>query len=151
MSAPSLRFSRPRALTDGQRARRIAIAALVLTNPVTAAIAAALIIIGRAARKWVRAPWILGAGTAATAWAVWADQTPPYFHAYRDLASRLIDALAHAGDTTAVLRDNWRTWAAMQAPFAACAALLAAGIYLMYRRRFDATWRNTTDDGEGAS
>ena len=149
MSSPRLRFSRPRALTDGQRARRIVLAALVLTNPVTAAIAAALIIIGRAARAWVRAPWILTAGIAATAWGVWADQAPAYFHAYRDLASRLLDALAHAGDTAAVIRDNWQAWAAMQAPFAACAATLAAGIYLTYRRRFDATWRDRTGDGEG--
>lgn len=149
MSSPRLRFSRPRALTDGQRARRIVLAALVLTNPVTAAIAAALIIIGRAARAWVRAPWILTAGIAATAWGVWADQAPAYFHAYRDLASRFIDALAHAGDTAAVLRDNWQDWVAMQAPFAACAATLAAGIYLTYRRRFDATWRDRTGDGEG--
>ena len=149
MSSPRLRFSRPRALTDGQRARRIVLAALVLTNPVTAAIAAALIIIGRAARAWVRAPWILAAGIAATAWGVWADQAPAYFHAYRDLASRFIDALAHAGDTAAVLRDNWQDWVAMQAPFAACAATLAAGIYLTYRRRFDATWRDRTGDGEG--
>ena len=149
MSSPRLRFSRPRTLTDGQRARRIVLAALVLTNPVTAAIAAALIITGRAARAWVRAPWILTAGIAATAWGVWADQAPAYFHAYRDLASRFIDALAHAGDTAAVLRDNWQDWAAMQAPFAACAATLAAGIYLTYRRRFDATWRDRTGDGEG--
>lgn len=149
MSSPRLRFSRPRALTDGQRARRIVLAALVLTNPVTAAIAAALIITGRATRKWVRAPWILTAGIAATAWGVWADQAPAYFHAYRDLASRFIDALAHAGDTAAVIRDNWQDWVAMQAPFAACAATLAAGIYLTYRRRFDATWRDRTGDGEG--
>lgn len=149
MSSPRLRFSRPRALTDGQRARRIVLAALVLTNPVTAAIAAALIIIGRAARAWVRAPWILTAGIAATAWGVWADQAPAYFHAYRDLASRFIDALAHAGDTAAVIRDNWQDWAHAQAPFAACAATLAAGIYLTYRRRFDATWRDTNSDGEG--
>ena len=149
MSSPRLRFSRPRALTDGQRARRIVLAALVLTNPVTAAIAAALIITGRAARAWVRAPWILTAGIAATAWGVWADQAPAYFHAYRDLASRLLDALAHAGDTAAVLRDNWQDWVAMQAPFAACAATLAAGIYLTYRRRFDATWRDRAGDGEG--
>ena len=149
MSSPRLRFSRPRTLTDGQRARRIVLAALVLTNPVTAAIAAALIITGRAARAWVRAPWILTAGIAATAWGVWADQAPAYFHAYRDLASLFIDALAHAGDTAAVLRDNWQTWALDQAPFAACAATLAAGIYLTYRRRFDATWREATGDGEG--
>lgn len=149
MSSPRLRFSRPRTLTDGQRARRIALAALVLTNPVTAAIAAALIITGRATRKWVRAPWILTAGIAATAWGIWADQAPAYFHAYRDLASRLIDALAHAGDTAAVLRDNWQAWALDQAPFAACTATLAAGIYLTYRRRFDATWRDTNSGGEG--
>lgn len=149
MSSPRLRFSRPRTLTDGQRARRIVLAALVLINPVTAAIAVALILAGRATRKWVRAPWILTAGIAATAWGIWADQAPAYFHAYRDLASRLLDALAHAGDTAAVLRDNWQTWAAMQAPFAACAATLAAGIYLLYRRRFDATWRDTAGDGEG--
>ena len=149
MSSPRLRFSRPRTLTDGQRARRIVLAALVLTNPVTAAIAAALILAGRATRKWVRAPWILTAGIAATAWGIWADQAPAYFHAYRDLASRLLDALAHAGDTAAVLRDNWQTWALDQAPFAACAATLAAGIYLTYRRRFDATWRDRTGDGEG--
>lgn len=149
MSSPRLRFSRPRTLTDGQRARRIVLAALVLTNPVTAAIAAALIITGRAARAWVRAPWILTAGIAATAWGVWADQAPAYFHAYRDLASLFIDALAHAGDTAAVIRDNWQTWALDQAPFAACAATLAAGIYLTYRRRFDATWREATGDGEG--
>lgn len=149
MSSPRLRFSRPRTLTDGQRARRIALAALVLTNPVTAAIAAALIIVGRAARKWVRATWILTAGIATTAWGIWADQAPAYFHAYRDLASRLIDALAHAGDTAAVFHDNWQAWALDQAPFAACTATLAAGIYLTYRRRFDATWRDTNSNGEG--
>ena len=149
MSSPRLRFSRPRALTDGQRARRIVLAALVLINPVTAAIAVALILAGRATRKWVRAPWILTAGIAATAWGVWADQAPAYFHAYRDLASRFIDALAHAGDTAAVIRDNWQAWALDQAPFAACAATLAAGIYLTYRRRFDATWREAAGDGGG--
>ncbi len=150
MSSPRLRFSRHRTLTDGQRARRIVLAALVLTNPVTAAIAAALILTGRAARAWVRAPWILTAGIAATAWGVWADRAPAYFRAYRDLVSRLLDALAHAGDTAAVLRDNWQIWAAMQVPFAACAATLAAGIYLTYRRRFDATWRDTAGEGDRA-
>ena len=149
MSSPRLRFSRHRTLTDGQRACRIVLAALVLTNPVTAAIAAALILTGRATRAWVRAPWILTAGIAATAWGIWADRAPAYFRAYRDLVSRLLDALAHAGDTAAVLRDNWQTWVNAQVPFAACTATLAAGIYLTYRRRFDATWRDTAGDGEG--
>ena len=65
-----------------------------------------------------------------------------YITALHDLWS----AFLRRESTTGVIVTNWHTWAMTQAPFAACLALLVAGIYLAYRRRFDDTWRENDDD-----
>lgn len=153
---PNLRFGRGGAIDDRTAtARVIAVGAAVL-NPLATAAALVLVIIGRTRPGRRLHPLaVTAAGAAACAVGVWWGWAADYLRVYRDLASRFLGALVaglHGTDAptpAAVLRDNWQTWAAMQAPFAVCAATLAAGVYLTYRRRFDATWREATDDGEG--
>ena len=156
MSGPNLRFGRGGPVDDrAATARVIAVGAAVL-NPLATAAALVLVVIGRTRPgRRCRPLAVTAAGAAACAAGVWWGWAADYIGVYRDLASRLLDALVaglHGTDAptpAAVLRDNWQDWVAMQAPFAACAATLAAGIYLTYRRRFDATWRDRTGDGEG--
>ena len=156
MSGPNLRFGRGGPVDDrAATARVIAVGAAVL-NPLATAAALVLVVIGRTRPgRRCRPLAVTAAGAAACAAGVWWGWAADYLRVYRDLASRLLDALVaglHGTDAptpAAVLRDNWQDWVAMQAPFAACAATLAAGVYLTYRRRFDATWRDTAGDGEG--
>lgn len=153
---PNLRFGRGGPVDDRTAtARVIAVGAAVL-NPLATAAALVLVIIGRTRPGRRLHPLaVTAAGAAACAAGIWWGWAADYLRVYQDLASRLLDALVaglHGTDAptpAAVLRDNWQTWAHAQAPFAACAATLAAGIYLTYRRRFDATWRDTNSDGEG--
>lgn len=153
---PNLRFGRGGPVDDNTAtARVIAVGAAVL-NPLATAAALVLVVIGRTRPGRRLHPLAAtAAGAAACAVGVWWGWAADYVGVYRDLVSRFLGALVaglHGTDAptpAAVLRDNWQTWAHAQAPFAACAATLAAGIYLTYRRRFDATWRDGAGDGEG--
>ena len=155
MSGPNLRFGRGPVDDRTATARVIAVGAAVL-NPLATAAALVLVVIGRTRPGRRLHPLaVAAAGAAACAAGIWWGWAADYIGVYRDLASRLLDALVaglHGTDAptpAAVLRDNWQDWAHAQAPFAACAGVFVAGVYLMYRRRFDATWRDTTGDGEG--
>lgn len=156
MSGPNLRFGRGGPVDDRTATARVIAVGAAALNPLATAAALALVIIGRTRPgRRCRPLAATAAGAAACAAGIWWGWAADYLRVYRDLASRLLDALVaglHGTDAptpAAVLRDNWQDWAHAQAPFAACAATLAAGVYLTYRRRFDATWRDTAGGGEG--
>lgn len=156
MSGPNLRFGRGGPVDDrAATARVIAVGAAVL-NPLATAAALVLVVIGRTRPGRRLHPLaVTAAGAAVCAVGVWWGWAADYVGVYRDLVSRFLGALVaglHGTDAptpAAVLRDNWQAWVAMQVPFAACAGVFVAGVYLMYRRRFDATWREAAGDGEG--
>lgn len=145
MSAPRIRFTRNVVHTEKQQVARFIIGAAVLLNPLTAIIAGAIIAVGRIYRKHVRPWWVCAAGTLATGLGIWMGWAATYGDAYITALHDLWSAFVHRESVTGVIAHNWQTWAIAQAPFAACLALLVAGIYLAYRRRFDATWREDDD------
>ena len=153
---PQLRFGRGGPVDDSTAALRIACIVVCLLNPITACLTTALIIIGRT--SFVRRiPSLLkpliGAVACIGGWAF--GWTAMYLGTYRDAGLSLLDALINAlringPDNAAstpgeVLSAHWQEWALAQMPFAVCLALLASGIYLAYRSRFEATWRDTED------
>ena len=155
--SPQLRFGRGGPVDDSTAALRIAFIIACFLNPLTTLITLVVILCGRI--PWVRRmpTWVLpimGIAACATGWA--AGWCADYLRTYREAAAQFLDALinalringpsAGASTPSQVLAANWQTWAIAQAPFAACLALLVAGIYLAYRRRFDATWRENDDD-----
>ena len=159
--SPQLRFGRGGPVDDSTAALRVAFVVVCFLNPITTLITLAVILCGRTpvARRvptWVLP--IMGIVACATGWA--AGWCADYLRTYREAAAQFLDALINAlringpsaGASTPgqVLAANWQTWAIAQAPFAACLALLVAGIYLAYRRRFDATWREDDDAGPRA-
>ena len=99
-------------------------------------------------------------GIAACAYGWAAGWCADYLRTYREAGTQLLDAFinalringpsAEASTPGQVLAANWQTWAVMQLPFATCAGILIAGIFLAYRRRFDATWRENDDAGPRA-
>ena len=159
--SPQLRFGRGGPVDDSTAALRIAFVVACFLNPITTLITLVIILCGRI--PWVRRmptlvlP-IMGIVACATGWA--AGWCADYLRTYREAAAQFLDALinalringpsAGASTPSQVLAANWQTWAIAQAPFAACLALLVAGIYLAYRRRFDATWREDDDAGPRA-
>lgn len=153
---PQLRFGRGGPVDDSTAALRIAFIVVCLLNPITAFLTLALIIIGRT--SFVRRiPSLLkpliGAVACIGGWAF--GWTAMYLGTYRDAGLSLLDALINAlringPDNAAstpgeVFSAHWQEWALAQIPFAVCLALLASGIYLAYRSRFEATWRDTED------
>ena len=156
MSGPNLRFGRGGPVDDRTATARVIAVGAAALNPLATAAALVLVVIGRTRPGRRLHPLAAAAaGAAACAVGVWWGWAADYVGVYRDLVSRFLGALVaglHGTDAptpAAVLRDNWQAWAAMQVPFAACAGVFVAGVYLMYRRRFDATWRDTAGDGEG--
>lgn len=145
MSAPRIRFTRNVVHTEKQQVARFIIGAAVLLNPLTATIAGAIIAVGRIYREHVRPWWICAAGALATSLAIWMGWATTYGDTYITALHDLWSAFLHRESTTGVIVANWHVWAIAQAPFAACAGILVAGIYLAYRRRFDATWREDDD------
>lgn len=154
--SPQLRFGRGGPVDDSTAALRIAFIVACFLNPLTTLITLAVILCGRI--PWVRRmpTWTLpltGIAACAAGWT--AGWCADYLRTYREAAAQFLDALinalringpsAGASTPSQVLAANWQTWAIAQAPFAACLALLVAGIYLAYRRRFDATWREDDD------
>lgn len=153
---PQLRFGRGGPVDDSTAALRIAFIVVCLLNPITACLTMALVIIGRT--SFVRRiPSLLipliGAVACIGGWAFgWIAM---YLGTYRDAGLSLLDALINAlringPDNAAstpgeVFSAHWQEWALAQIPFAVCLALLASGIYLAYRSRFEATWRDTED------
>ena len=153
---PQLRFGRGGPVDDSTAALRIACIVVCLLNPITACLTLALIIIGRT--SFVRRipssliP-LIGAVACIGGWAF--GWTAMYLGTYRDAGLSLLDALINAlringPDNAAstpgeVFSAHWQEWALAQIPFAVCLALLASGIYLAYRSRFEATWRDTED------
>ncbi len=153
---PQLRFGRGGPVDDSTAALRIAFIVVCLLNPITACLTIALIIIGRT--SFVRRipssliP-LIGAVACIGGWAF--GWTAMYLGTYRDAGLSLLDALINAlrinGPDNAVstpgevFSAHWQEWALAQTPFAVCLALLASGIYLAYRSRFEATWRDTED------
>lgn len=153
---PQLRFGRGGPVDDSTAALRIAFIVVCLLNPITACLTLALIIIGRT--SFVRRipssliP-LIGAVACIGGWAF--GWTAMYLGTYRDAGLSLLDALINAlringPDNAAstpreVFSAHWQEWALAQIPFAVCLALLASGIYLAYRSRFEATWRDTED------
>ena len=149
---PQLRFGRGGPVDDSTAALRIACIVVCLLNPITAFLTLALIIIGRT--SFVRRipssliP-LIGAVACIGGWAF--GWTAMYLGTYRDAGLSLLDALINAlringPDNAAstpgeVFSAHWQEWALAQIPFAICLALLASGIYLAYRSRFEATWR----------
>lgn len=154
--SPQLRFGRGGPVDDSTAALRIAFVVACFLNPITTLITLAVILCGRTPVARRVPTWILpltGIAACTTGWATgWCAD---YLRTYRDAGTQLLDALINAlringpsaGASTPgqVLAANWQTWAIAQVPFAACLALLVAGIYLAYRRRFDATWREDKD------
>ena len=153
---PQLRFGRGGPVDDSTAALRIAFIVVCLLNPITACLTIALIIIGRT--SFVRRipssliP-LIGAVACIGGWAF--GWTAMYLGTYRDAGLSLLDALINAlrinGPDNAVstpgevFSAHWQEWALAQTPFAVCLALLASGIYLAYRSRFEAAWRDTED------
>ena len=150
MSAPRIRFTRNVVHTEKQQVARFIIGAAVLLNPLTATIAGAIIAVGRIYREHVRPWWLCAAGALATGLGIWMGWATTYGDTYISALHDLWSSFLHRESTTSVIVNNWQTWAIAQAPFAACLALLVAGIYLAYRRRFDATWREDDDAGPRA-
>ena len=153
---PQLRFGRGGPVDDSTAALRIAFIVVCLLNPITACLTIALVIIGRT--SFVRRipssliP-LIGAVACIGGWAF--GWTAMYLGTYRDAGLSLLDALINAlringPDNAAstpgeVFSAHWQEWALAQIPFAVCLALFASGIYLAYRSRFEATWRDTED------
>ena len=146
MSAPRIRFTRNVVHTEKQQVARFIIGAAVLLNPLTAIIAGAIIAAGRIYRKHVRPWWVCVAGALATSLGIWMGWATTYGDTYITVLHDLWSAFLRRESTTSVIDANWQTWAIAQAPFATCVGILVAGIYLAYRRRFDATWREDDDD-----
>ena len=146
MSAPRIRFTRNVVHTEKQQVARFIIGAAVLLNPLTAIIAGAIIALGRISRDRIHPWWVCAAGALATGLGIWMGWATTYGDTYITVLHDLWSAFLRRESTTSVIHANWQTWALAQAPFAACAGILVAGIYLAYRRRFDATWRETDDD-----
>lgn len=145
MSAPRIRFTRNVVHTEKQQVARFIIGAAVLLNPLTATIAGAIVALGRIYREHVRPWWVCAAGALATGLGIWMGWAATYGDTYITALHDLWSAFLRRESTTSVIANNWQTWVIAQAPFAACLALLVAGIYLAYRRRFDATWREDDD------
>ena len=145
MSAPRIRFTRNVVHTEKQQVARFIIGAAVLLNPLTAIIAGAIIAVGRIYREHLRPWWLCAAGALATGLGIWTGWAATYGDTYITALHDLWSAFLHHESTTSVIANDWQTWAIAQAPFAACAGILVAGIYLAYRRRFDATWREDDD------
>lgn len=145
MSAPRIRFTRNVVHTEKQQVVRFIIGAAVLLNPLTAIIAGAIIAAGRIYREHVRPWWVCAAGALATGLGIWMGWAATYGDTYITALHDLWSAFLRRESASGVIVANWQTWAIAQAPFAACLALLVAGIYLAYRRRFDATWREDDD------
>ena len=145
MSAPRIRFTRNVVHTEKQQVARFIIGAAALLNPLTAIIAGAIITVGRIYRENIRPWWLCAAGALATSLAIWTGWAATYGDTYISALHDLWSAFLRRESTTSVIDANWQTWAIAQAPFAACAGILVAGIYLAYRRRFDATWREDDD------
>lgn len=145
MSAPRIRFSRNVVHTEKQQVARFIIGAALLLNPLTAIIAGAIIAVGRIYREHLRPWWLCAAGALATGLGIWMGWAAAYGDTYITALHDLWSAFLHRESTTSVIANDWQTWAIAQAPFAACAGILVAGIYLAYRRRFDATWREDDD------
>ena len=145
MSAPRIRFTRNVVHTEKQQVARFIIGAAVLLNPLTAIIAGAIIAAGRIYREHLRPWWLCAAGALATSLGIWTGWAATYGDTYITALHDLWSAFLHRESTTSVIANDWQTWAIAQAPFAACAGILVAGIYLAYRRRFDATWREDDD------
>ena len=150
MSAPRIRFTRNVVHTEKQQVARFIIGAAVLLNPLTATIAGAIIAVGRIGREYVRPWWLCVAGALATGLGIWMGWAATYGDTYITVLHDLWSAFLRRESMTSVIDANWQTWAIAQAPFAACAGILGAGIYLAYRRRFDATWREDDDAGPRA-
>lgn len=153
---PQLRFGRGGPVDDSTAALRIACIVVCLLNPITACLTMALIIIGRTSfvrRIPASLKPLIGAVACIGGWAF--GWTAMYVGTYRDAGLSLLDALINAlringPDNAAstpgeVFSAHWQEWALAQIPFAVCLALLASGIYLAYRSRFEATWRDTED------
>ena len=145
MSAPRIRFTRNVVHTEKQQVARFIIGAAVLLNPLTATIAGAIIAVGRIGREYVRAWWLCVAGALATGLGIWMGWAATYGDTYIIVLHDLWSAFLRRESMTSVIDANWQTWAIAQVPFATCAGILGAGIYLAYRRRFDATWREDDD------
>lgn len=150
MSAPRIRFTRNVVHTEKQQVARFIIGAAVLLNPLTATIAGAIIAVGRIGREYVRPWWLCVAGALATGLGIWMGWAATYGDTYITVLHDLWSAFLRRESMTSVIDANWQTWAIAQAHFAACAGILGAGIYLAYRRRFDATWREDDDAGPRA-
>ena len=150
MSAPRIRFTRNVVHTEKQQVARFVIGAAVLLNPLTAIIAGAIIAAGRIYREQVRPWWVCAAGALATGLGIWRGWVATYGDTYVTVLHDLWNAFLRRESTTSVIVANWQTWAVMQLPFATGAGILIAGIYLAYRRRFDATWRENDDAGPRA-
>ena len=146
MSAPRIRFTRNVVHNEKQQVARFIIGAAVILNPLTATIAGAIIAVGRIYREHVRPWWLCAAGALATGLGIWMGWATTYGDTYITALHDLWSAFLRRESTTSIIDTNWQTWAIAQAPFAACAGILVAGIYLAYRRRFDATWRENDDD-----
>lgn len=145
MSAPRIRFTRNVVHTEKQQVARFIIGAAVLLNPLTATIAGAIIAVGRIYREHLRPWWVCAAGALATGLGIWMGWATTYGDTYITALHDLWSAFLRRESTTSVIDANWQIWMIAQAPFAACAGILVAGIYLAYRRRFDATWREDDD------
>lgn len=145
MNAPRIRFTRNVVHTEKQQVARFIIGAAVLLNPLTATIAGALVAAGRTYREHVRPWWVCAAGALATGLGIWMGWAATYGDTYITALHDLWSAFLRRESASGVIVANWQTWAIAQAPFAACLALLVAGIYLAYRRRYDATWREDDD------
>ena len=145
MNAPRIRFTRNVVHTEKQQVARFIIGAAVLLNPLTATIAGAIVAAGRTYREHVRPWWVCAAGALATGLGIWMGWATTYGDTYITALHDLWSAFLRRESASGVIVANWQTWAIAQAPFAACLALLVAGIYLAYRRRYDATWREDDD------
>lgn len=159
--SPQLRFGRGGPVDDSTANLRIGFVIAGFLNPITALIALVVILCGRTPVLRRVPPWVLPLTGIIASTAGWTTGwCADYLRTYREAGTQLLDAFinalringpsAEASTPGQVLAANWQTWAVMQLPFATCAGILIAGIYLAYRRRFDATWRESDDAGPRA-
>lgn len=121
--------------------RGLGLLALVL-NPVVAVTSVLLAIGARGVSRRVRA-WLAAGGAAAFAVAVVAGGGRGYVRPYRELVEAAVPSARHpSGGIGAVAAERWPQWLADQLAVGLTAGVLVCGLWLLWRTRYHAAWRD---------